>query len=116
MVDRGPFNRWVAKYAPLVAVNAQTRKRHYVYCAVTRGGETLYFMLSKRRHEPTTTLLFTKTLSSNGILEKIVIDKRGADTTGIRGNNKIPKRFGCQVPIGTIPSKYLNIIIGHPSR
>lgn len=135
VVDHATLNRWVIKYAPLVAVNAQIRKRptggswrmdetyikvkgkwHYLYRAIDKGGKTLDFMLSKRRNEPAATLFFAKALSSNGIPEKIVIDKSGANTAGIRGINKILKRFGCQAPIETIRSKYLNNIVKQDHR
>ena len=65
-------------------------------------------MLSERRNAAAATLFFSKALSSNGSPEKIVIDKSGANTAGIRGVNRIRKRFGCQVPIATIRSKYFN--------
>ena len=83
-------------------------KWHYLYLALDRDGKTLDFMLSKRRNEPAATVFFAKTLSSNGLPEKIVIDKSGANTAGIRGVNKILKRFSSPVQITTIRSKYLN--------
>ena len=86
-------------------------KWHYLYRATDKGGKTLYFMLSIRRNEPAATLFFAEALSSNGIPEKIVIDKSGANTAGIRGINKTLKRFGCQAPTETIRSKYLNNIV-----
>jgi len=83
-------------------------KWHYLYRAVDKQGEILDFMLSERRNAAAATLFFSKALSSNGSPEKIVIDKSGANTAGIRGVNRIRKRFGCQVPIATIRSKYFN--------
>ena len=134
-VDHTTLNRWVVKFSPLIAIGAQKRKRPtgkswrmdetyikvkgnwtYLYRAVDKFGKTLDFMLSKRRNEPAAMLFFAKALSTIGIPEKIVIDKSGANTAGIRGVNRILKRFGCQVPIATIRSKYLNNIIEHPSR
>ena len=88
----------------------------YLYRAVDKFGKTLDFMLSERRNEPAATLFFAKALSTNGIPEKIVIDKSGANTAGIRRVNKILKRFGYQVPITTIRSKYLNNIIEQDHR
>jgi len=135
VVDHATLNRWVVKYAGLIAVNAQSRKMptgrswrmdetyikvrgkwHYLYRAVDKQGKTLDFMLSERRNAAAATLFFAKALSFNGIPEKIVIDKSGANTAGIRGVNKILKRFGCQVPIATIRSKYLNNIIEQDHR
>ena len=83
---------------------------------VDRAGKTLDFMLSERRNTAAAMLFFAKALSNNGIPFRIVIDKSGANTAGIRGVNKVLKRFGCQVPITTIRSKYLNNIIEQDHR
>jgi len=73
-------------------------------------------ILSERRNEPAAAQFFAKASSTSGIPEKIVIDKSGANTAGIRGVNKILKRFGCPVPIATIRSKYLNNVIEQDHR
>ena len=130
IVDHATLNRWIVKYSPLIAVKAHNRKAQtqrswrmdetyvrvkgkwvYLYRAVDKAGKTLDFMLAERRNEKAATLFFAKTLASNGIPEKIVIDKSGANTAGIRGVNRILKRFGCMTQINTIRSKYLNNII-----
>ncbi|MCP5073642.1 MAG: IS6 family transposase [Rhodobacteraceae bacterium] len=135
VVDHATLNRWIIKYSPLIAVEAQRRKaatlrswrkeETYVkergnwvnlYRAVDKTGRTLDFMLSERRNEKAASLFFAKTLASNGIPEKIVIDKSGANTAGIRGVNRILKRIGCRTQINTIRSKYLNNIIEQDHR
>lgn len=134
-VNHATLNRWVVKYSPLIAFEAQRRKRPtavswrmdetyikvrgiwtYLYRAVDRDGKTLDFMLSERRDTAAATLFFAKALSNNGIPLRIVIDKSGANSAGIKAVNKILKRFGCPTTISTVRSKYLNNIIEHPSR
>jgi putative transposase len=67
-VDHGTLNRWVVKFAPLIAAQAQSRKKPtavswrmdetyikvkgkwtYYYRAVDNTGKTLYFVLSKSK-------------------------------------------------------------------
>ena len=134
-VDHATLNRWVVKYAPLIAVSAQKTKRStqsswrmdetyvkvrgkwvYLYRAVDKAGNTLDFMLSERRNGPAATRFFAKALSSNGIPEKIVIDKSGANAVGIRETNRILKRFGCPTKVETIKSKFLNNMIEQDHR
>ncbi len=68
-VDHATLNRWVVRYSPQIAEQAQKRKRltlgswridetyikvkgkwTYLYRAVDRDGQTLEFMLSERRN------------------------------------------------------------------
>lgn len=107
-VDHATLNRWVTKYAPLIADVAGRRKHPaarswrmdetYVrvrgewvnlYRAVDTLGKTLDFMLSKRRNKAAATKFFARALEVNGIPRKIVIDKSGANTAGILEINKL---------------------------
>lgn len=129
-VDHATRIRWVAKYPPMIVVSAQSKKRPtlnscrvdetyvrvrgkwmYLYQAVDKAGNTLDFKLSERKNRPAAASFFAKALSSNGILEKIVIDKSGVNAAGIRKVNKILIRFGCSVKIQTVRSQYLNNLI-----
>jgi len=135
IVDHATLNRWAVKFSPLIALEAQKRKRPtavswrmdetyikvrgqwmYLYRAVDRDGKTLDFMLSERRDTAAATLFFAKALSNNGIPLRIVIDKSGANGAGIKEVNKILKRFGCPTKISTVRSKYLNNIIEQDHR
>lgn len=55
-------------------------------------------------------------LSSNGIPSKIVIDKSGANTAGIKAINKMLKGFGCPIPIEMVRRKFLNNIVEQDYR
>ncbi len=55
-------------------------------------------------------------LEVNGPLKKNVIDKSGANTAGIKAINKMPKGFGCPVPIEIVRRKYLNSIVKQDHR
>lgn len=88
----------------------------YLYRANDKAANTLDFMLSERRNGPAATRFFAKALSSNGIPDKVVIDKSGANAAGIREVNRILKRFGCQAKVQTIKSKFLNNMIEQDHR
>jgi len=115
VVDHATLNRWVVKYAPLIAIAAQRRKKPtavswrmdetyvkvrgvwtYLYRAVDRDGQTLDFMLSEQRG--------------------IVIDKSRSNAAGIKAINKIFKRLGTCVKITTVQSKYLNNMVEQDHR
>lgn len=134
-VDHATLARWVVKFSPLIAMMAHKRKASvsnswrmdetyvkvrgswmYLYRAVDKFGKTLDFMLSKHRDTASAALFFAKTLASNGLPEKIVIDKSGAISAGIKGVNKILKRFGYPTQINTVISKYLNNIVEQDHR
>ena len=77
-VDHTTLNRWVIKYAPLIATEAQRRKSGtstswrmdetyikvkgkwmYYYRAIDKFGKTLDFMLSEQRDEAAATAFLT---------------------------------------------------------
>lgn len=135
VVDHATLNRWVAKFSPLIAIEAQKRKSKtasswrmdetyikvkgewtYLYRAVDRDGKTLDFMLSKKRDTAAATMFFARTLATNGMPVRIVIDKSGANGAGIKEVNKMLKRFGCPTKICTVRSKYLNNIVEQDHR
>ncbi len=68
-------------------------------------------MLSECRNGAAASKFFAKALSSNGIPEKIVIDKSGANAAGIRETNRLLKRFGYPTKVATIKTKFLNDIV-----
>ena len=112
-IDHATLNRWVVKYASQIATNAQARKKPaacswrmdetyikvrgkwtYLYRAVDRDGQTLEFMLSENRDTAAARRFFMRAVASNGIPERIVIDKSGANLAGLQSINVILKFTG----------------------
>ncbi|WP_164662171.1 IS6 family transposase [Tropicibacter sp. Alg240-R139] len=134
-VDHTTLNRWVTRYSGAIADAAHGRKGScdrswrmdetyfkvkgslvYLYRAVDKYGKTLDFMLSLRRNKAAATKFFARMLEINGLPRKIVIDKSGANTAGIKAINKMLKGFGCPIPIEMVRRKYLNSIVEQDHR
>jgi len=134
-IDHATLNRWVVRYAPQIADQAQRRKRRtlgswridetylkvkvkwtYLYRAVDRDGQTLDFTLSERRNLGTARRSFKKAIASNGVPQKIVIDKSGANLAGAQAVNCILKMTGTGKMIEILQVKYLNNILEQDHR
>jgi putative transposase len=135
VVDHATLNRWVVKYAPLIAAQAQARKRPtasswrmdetyikvkgrwtYLYRAVDRNGETLDFMLSDRRDLAAARRFFRRAIAANGVPDRVVIDKSGANLAGLQAVNVILKFTGTGKTINILQVKYLNNILEQDHR
>ncbi|WP_349294810.1 IS6 family transposase (plasmid) [Thioclava sp. 'Guangxiensis'] len=135
MVDHATLNRWVVKYAPLIAARAQERKRPsakswrmdetyikvkgrwtYLYRAVDRNGQTLDFMLSERRNLAAARRFFKRAIAVNGVPERVVIDKSGSNLAGLHAINVILKFTGCGRMIEIRQVKYLNNVLEQDHR
>jgi putative transposase len=134
-IDPATLNRWVVKFSPLIAANTQARKKltivssrmdetyikvrgewTYLYRAVDLDGKTLNLMLSKHRDTVTADPFFKRVVSTNGIPDRIAIDKSGAKLTGLQRLNIIIKFTGADRIIDGLQSKCLNNIVEHPPR
>lgn len=134
-VDHATLNRWVVRFAPQIAVKAQIRKRStavswrmdetyikvkrkwtYLYRAVDRDGNTLDFMLSERRDLAAARRFFKRAISTNGVPDRVVIDKSGANLAGIQAVNVILKFTGAGRTITARQVKYLNNILEQDHR
>ncbi len=134
-VDHATLNRWVVKYSPLIAAKAQAKKRPtaiswrmdetyikvkgkwmYHYRAVDRNGQTLDFMLSERRDKPAARRFFRRAIGNNGIPDRIVIDKSGANLAGLEAVNVTLKFAGTGQTIKILQVKYLNNILEQDHR
>ncbi len=73
-------------------------------------------MLSRRRNKSAATKFFARMWDINVLPREIVIDKSGANTTGIKAINKLLKGFGCPIPIEIVRRKYLINIVEQDHR
>jgi putative transposase len=139
-VDHSTVNRWVIKYAP--QLEETFRKRHkrpvgiswrmdetyikvkgqwvYLYRAVDKEGNTVDFMLSEKRDEPAARAFFGKAIGSNGLPDKVTMDKSGANKAGMDTINLqlailfMLSGIFAQVTVRQI--KYLNNIVEQDHR
>jgi putative transposase len=92
----------------------------YYYRAVDNDGDTVDFMLSKKRDEAAAKAFFTKAIGSSSLPEKITIDKCGANKASVDALNLQMIVFyllSCSLVQITIRQiKYLNNIIEQDHR
>ena len=129
-VDHATLQRWVVKYTPMVEANFRKKKRtvgrswrmdetyiktkgtwHYLYRAVDKEGNTIDFLLTKKRDTKAAKRFLIKAIGSNGLPEKITIDKSGANKAAIEEYNN---ENGTSIEIRQI--KYLNNIVEQDHR
>ncbi|GAW37200.1 transposase IS66 family protein [Roseovarius sp. A-2] len=131
VVDHATLNRWVVKFSPLIAANAQTRKRRtanswrmdetyirvrgkwtYLYRAVDRDGQTLDFMLSERRDLAAARRFFKQAMGTNGVPDRVVIDNRqerrkpGRTDSSERDPEIHRDGTSCHDPAGQVSQQY----------
>lgn len=106
-VDHAPINRWFIKYSPKLLKAFKSNKKsvdkswrmdetyvkvkgkwYYLYRPVDRFGDTIDFLLSKKRTKKAAGIFFNKAMKSRGIPEKTSIDKGGANKSGIDSINE----------------------------
>jgi putative transposase len=106
-VDHSTIQRWVYKFTPMIEANMQRRKRQvsnswrmdetcikvggkyrYLYRAVDKYGDTIDFLLTKRRMKGSAQKFLNRAIANNGSPRVINIDKSGANKEGIKTFNK----------------------------
>ena len=106
-VDHSTIQRWVYKFTPMIEANMHRRKRQvctswrmdetyikvggkdrYLYRAVDKYGDTIDFLLTKRRMKGSAQKFLNKAIGNNGKPRVINIDKSGANKEGIKTFNK----------------------------
>ena len=129
-VDNATIQRWVFKFTPLVEQQFRKRKKsvgkrwrmdetyikvkghwRYLYIAVDIQGNTVDFLLTKRRQRLSAHRFLIKAIQNNGRPELINIDKSGANTSAIKVYNR--RNFS---KIKIRQCKYLNNIVEQDHR
>ena len=106
-MDHSTVQRWVFKFSPEIEKNMRKRKRQvclswrmdetyikvggedrYLYGAVDKFGNTVDFLLTKRRMRGSAQLFLRKVIGNNGKPRVVNIDKSGANKSGIRTINR----------------------------
>ena len=106
-VDHATIQRWVFKFSPLVEKTFRKRKKPvgnswrmdetyikvkgewmYLYRAVDKQGNTIDFLLTKRRNTFAAHRFLIRAIECNGMPMVINIDKSGANKKAIRVYNK----------------------------
>jgi len=88
-------------------------KDRYLYRAVDKYGDTIDFLLTKRRMKGSAQKFLNKAIGNNGKPRRINIDKSGANTAGIRTVNKRSLSL-TEIKIRRV--KYLNNIVEQDHR
>ena len=134
-VDDATLDRWLVKFSPLIAANAQARKRPTVvswrmdapyiivqgkwtslYRAIDHKGKTLDFTLSERRDTVAVRCILQRAIGTDGLPDRVVIDKSGANIAGRQSVNVILKFTGADRIIKILQVKYIHDILEQPSR
>src|SRR4051794_390153 len=106
-VDHATIQRWVYKFMPFIEVGLKKRRKAvgtswrmdetyikvkgewmYLYRAVDKQGNTVDFLLTRRRSKLAAHKFLLKAISNNGCPKVINIDKSGANKEAIRTYNK----------------------------
>ena len=129
-VDHATIQRWVFKFTPMIDEQFRNRKKivgrrwrmdetyikvkgvwRYLYRAVDKEGNTVDFLLTKRRQRMSAQSFLIKAIEGNGKPALINIDKSGANKSAIRVYNK---RTFSKIQIRQC--KYLNNIVEQDHR
>ena len=131
-VDHSTIQRWVFKFSKEIEYNMNQRKKQvtnswrldetyikvsgkdrFLYRAVDKQGNTIDFLLTKRRMKGSAQKFLNKAIRNNGKPRIINIDKSGANTAGIKTWNK---RSFTRKKIKIRRVKYLNNIVEQDHR
>lgn len=93
------------------------RRKRNLYRAVDKDGDTVDFMLTKKRDREAALKFFKKALGSSGLPMTVTIDKRGANNAALERLNLLFLLDGlCFFTICIRQLKYLNNIVEQDHR
>ena len=129
-VDHSTVSRWAIRFLPLLEKIFRKYKRpvgeswrmdetyikvkgtwKYLYRAVDRDGKTIDFLFTAKRDKAAAKRFFHKAMQSNGVPEKVTMDKSGANKAAIDEINA-----NREIPIVVRQVKYLNNIVEQDHR
>ena len=129
-VDHSSINRWTIRFLPLLEHAFRKHKRpvggswrmdetyikvkgvwKYLYRAVDKEGKTVDFLLSTKRDKAGALRFFDKAMKTNGVSDKVAMDKSGANKAAM---NEINARGKSQIVIRQ--GKYLNNLVEQDHR
>ena len=132
-VDHATIQRWVFKFTPMLDKEFRKRKKRvgnrwrldetyikikgewkYLYRAVDKEGNTIDFLLAKRRQRMGAQSFLIKAIENNGKPELINIDKSGSNSSAIRVYNR--RALATKTKIKIRQCKYLNNIVEQDHR
>src|SRR5665811_428432 len=129
-VDHCSINRWPIRFLPLFEKVFRKYKRpaggswrmdetyikvkgawKYLYRAVDKEGKTVDFLLTAKRDKAAALRFFDKAMQTNGVPEKVTMDKSGANKAAMDAINA-----SSEIPIIVRQVKYLNNIVEQDHR
>ena len=129
-VDHSSINRWAIRFLPLFEKVFRKYKRpaggnwrmdetyilvkgvwKYLYRAVDKQGKTVDFLLTAKRDKAAAMRFFDKAMQTNGVPEKVTMDKSGANKAAMDAINA-----SSEIPITVRQVKYLNNIVEQDHR
>ena len=88
----------------------------YLYRAVDKFGKTLDFILSEQRDEAAAETFFKQAVSNNGVPEKVLIERSGANQADLLNVNLLLWFLGFWPLIESLQVKYPNNIVEQDHR
>jgi len=132
VIDHSTLQRWIKRFIPLIDKQVRKRKKPvglswrmdetyiklngcwiYLYRAVDSLGNTIEFLLRKRRDKAAAKAFFRKAFKNNDIPDKVNIDKSGSNKSALNNaNDNLLENEKIEI----IQNKYLNNIMEQDHR